>query len=317
MMRMRNRARTGVDLGRLASAMQRPGADPRVNLSFGLVALLGFDTAQGIFADVKLLPTGEIETCFVASGGYAGPSYGVWGPLQINDMVLVALPNGDPNAGPTIIARIWNGGAPPHEDFKSPDQDDGNDVPSNDYVIRVQPGQNIKVRVSDSSGDNATQGGMDFKVEGDGTLNIETDGSGAMTLTATGDGPITVEGQGSGDVSVNQSGSGNIVVHQSGSSGDVSVYSDNGVVNLGAASGDSSLKGLIQDWDTLVDYLSKNQTLVNDLQTLLNQVIEAGSALNVVGEAALINTFSSLSPNTDPSVPSAPGQSSKVKSTNS
>jgi len=307
------RARTGIDLARLASAIQRPGSDPRIDLSWGIVGALGFDAAQGIFADVKLIPTGEIETCFVAAA-YAGGAFGMWCPLRVDDMVLVAIPNGDPNTGPVVISRIWNGADAPHDDFKNPTQDNGEDVPSDDFVIRIAPGKNYKLRVSDSTGDNATQGGIDVKVEGDGTFKVETAGSGAATFTASGDAPITVEGQGSGDITVAQSGTGNIVVHQSGSSGDISVYSDSGVVNLGAASGDSGLKFLVTDWDSLITYLNTNNTNVGNLRSLINQVINAGSELNVVGEAALVNAgFPALSPNMDTN-PTVPSQSTKVKS---
>jgi hypothetical protein len=53
----------------------------------------------------------------------------------------------------------------------------------------------------------------------------------------------------------------------------------------------------------------------SDLSTLLN----AGKSLNVVGEAALVNSFSAVTlvSASDPAVPSAPPQSMKVKSTNS
>jgi hypothetical protein len=181
------RARTGIDLARLASAIQRPGSDPSVHLSWGIVGALGFDAAQGIFADVKLIPDGTIETCFVAAA-YAGGAFGMWCPLRVDDMVLVALPNGDPNTGPVVISRIWNGADVPSDDFKNPTQDNGEDVPSDDFVIRIAPGKNYKLRVSDSTGDNATQGGIDVKVEGAGTFKVETAGSGAATFTASGAG---------------------------------------------------------------------------------------------------------------------------------
>jgi hypothetical protein len=180
----RARPRAALDVSRLSSLVQRPGIDPRINLTFAVVTELGFDATHGPFADVVFQPTGENETCLIGAA-YAGGGFGMWGPLRVDDTVLVAVPNGDPNSGPVIIARIWDAADSPSADFKNPVQDNGADVPSDDFVLRVRDGQKFTLRLSGS-------GAIDIKVEGDGETTIENAGAGAITIKQTGSGDVNI-----------------------------------------------------------------------------------------------------------------------------
>lgn len=178
-------ARRTIDAGRLSALASRPGIDPRVNLSLAIVREQGYDDAQGIFVDVQLQPSGEIETCFLGAG-YAGGGFGFYCPVEVGDTVLVALPSGDPNHGPWIVSRGWDAGDPPHADFKAPEQEGGQDVPSTDVVLRMRPGKPFRLRTSGG-------GNLDLKVEGDGTTTIENTGSGTIAIKS-GTGRLDLQG---------------------------------------------------------------------------------------------------------------------------
>src|SRR5216683_3334457 len=107
------RGRASIDLSKLSAAAARPGIDTRIWLTLAVVKELGYDSAEGIFADVQFQPSGEIETCFVGSA-YSGGQFGMYCPLRVGDTVLVAVPSGDPNNGPIIISRQWDASDPPN-----------------------------------------------------------------------------------------------------------------------------------------------------------------------------------------------------------
>lgn len=190
-----------LDISRLSSVASRPGVDPRTWITWASVRDIGFDAEQGIFADVTFIPTGETETVFVGSD-YAGGEFGAYSPIEVGDIVVVAIPNGDPGAGGIIVGRAWRGADKPSANFKADQQVDGNDVPTDNVVLRVRPGKKYVIRTSDSGGD------IDIKVEGDGATTVENAGSGAITVKQTGTGGVSVTTN-SGDISIN-SGSGSL-----------------------------------------------------------------------------------------------------------
>jgi hypothetical protein len=171
-----------MDAAKISSLVQRPGIDPRINLTQGIVMALGFDAAKGIYADVQFIPSGETETCLVAAA-YAGGGFGMWCPLRVDDTVVVALPNGDPNAGPVVIARLWNSGDPPAAEFKAAEQQDGSDVPVDDFVLRVRDGQKLKIVLSGG-------GETDIAVSGEGSINLTVDSGKVNVGGTTGTQPI-------------------------------------------------------------------------------------------------------------------------------
>lgn len=135
--------RKALDPNRMGASMQRGGIDPRRWLVWAVVVDLGFDPKQGMFADVKFLDDGTEETAFI-SGPYVGTQCGLYFPMDIDDRVLVAIPNGDPNAGPCIIARAWNAGDPPAAEMGTGDEPIKNVVmklkQAVDYLMILQNG---------------------------------------------------------------------------------------------------------------------------------------------------------------------------------
>ena len=177
------RARGSVDVGRLSAAAQRPGIDPRVWITLGIVKEVGFDAAEGIFADVQLQPSGEIETCFLGAP-YAGAEFGMFAPVQVDDTVLVAVPSGDPNHGPVIIARMWDAADKPASDFAG-----SGDDPTEDVVLRVRAGKKLRVRVKGSGGQ------VDIQAEEGANINIQSGGSGKIVIHASGSEKVYLGGE--------------------------------------------------------------------------------------------------------------------------
>lgn len=174
-------ARRRFDMGRFAAMSKRPGVDPRIWLTWAVVTELGYDSDQGIFADVTFQPTGEQETV-ILGGPYAGDGFGFYLPVEVGDVVLIAVPNGDSNAGPYVVGRAWRGADKPSSDFKAEQPVDGSDVPSSNSVLRMRSGKKFLIRTSGDGGD------LDFKVEGGGSFALENVGAGVMSLkTGTGD----------------------------------------------------------------------------------------------------------------------------------
>lgn len=170
MMAGRNRP---LDAGRAAALLRRPGIDTRIWICEAVITELGFDPAEGVFADIRILPEDTPETARVGIP-YAGNGFGAWFPLEIDDIVLVAIPMGDSNSGPVIIARIWNASDRPPSDCAGA-QVEGGTAPTEDAVIRIKPGHALKLRTS-------------------------------------GTGPVSIIAEGSGDVTVQQAGTGNVII---------------------------------------------------------------------------------------------------------
>lgn len=124
------------DVAKISEAVSRPGIDPRRFVDLGVVTAVAVD-GDGIHADV-LLMDGNPETVALASP-YAGPGYGLHFPLELDDAVYIAVPDGKYNAGGGIVGRPWDRGAPiPLEISDAPE----------DVVLVVKPGQSIHIVVS-------------------------------------------------------------------------------------------------------------------------------------------------------------------------
>lgn len=110
-----------IDAQRLSSLVTRPGVDPRVWVSLCAVQTVNVSTA-GIFVDVYILSTGSLddegntvaqtETVRV-SADYVGSNFGSYSPLQTDDEVLVVWPDGNPDHGGVLIARLYSAADPP------------------------------------------------------------------------------------------------------------------------------------------------------------------------------------------------------------
>jgi hypothetical protein len=134
------RARRTIDIGRLSRLVARPGVDPRVWVALARVTDVGYDENEGFFADVTMIPTGEEQTAMISSL-YTGPSYGFWPAVEVGDLVVVVVPQGDPNAGPVIIGQIWNTEYPPPSEARGTGSDN-TDVSPN-VVLKTKGGAKL------------------------------------------------------------------------------------------------------------------------------------------------------------------------------
>lgn len=164
--------RRSIDTGALAKALSRPGIDTRVWLSYAVVTDLGFDPNEGPFADIQYVPSGTTDTCLIGAP-YAGNSFGAWFPLEVDDLVLVAVPSGDSNTGPVLIQRVWSAADPPMAEMGQSGE------LSKDVVLRMKPGQKLRILTS------ATGDGVSFTVAGDGNIVLDPQGSGLAVIGAS------------------------------------------------------------------------------------------------------------------------------------
>ncbi len=136
--------RSKIDVQRLHKAVQGPGVDPRVWCQYAVIQELGYDPDHGILADVKFLPNGEEETCYVGMD-YWGNGFGEYNPLAVGDVVKVEYPSGDPAATPVISDRIPQ---PPFLPSKFMQDENDTSEPTQDKVIVVKPGQKLRIYVT-------------------------------------------------------------------------------------------------------------------------------------------------------------------------
>lgn len=146
-----------------------PGVDSRFWIKLAHVDSVVVDPEEGIFADVTLLPESQTVTAFVGTS-YAGDGFGFYAPIQVDDLVLVAIPDGDTDAGAWIIARGWNSADKPASDFRGSapapvEGAPGMYQPVEEVILRAKPGTKTTIVVS--AGAN-----VDIKVEGAGNCNL-------------------------------------------------------------------------------------------------------------------------------------------------
>ncbi len=152
----------------------RPGADTRVWLTYAIIKELGYDPTCGVFADVQLQPTGEIETVLVG-GPFAGEGFGLWFPLEVDDTVVVGMPLGDSAWGPVLLSRVWNSGdRPPLPTDLDWAPRAAQLEPPTDVWLRAKAGQAIKIRAQGAD--------IDIRVEATGDIVIENLGTGKVKL---------------------------------------------------------------------------------------------------------------------------------------
>lgn len=138
---LRSRVLSGIDTARLATAVARPGIDPRVWVSYAILAsdpvVVTTANEQDVVVDVILLPSGTVETARVGAA-YAGNGFGLYMPLKQDDEVLVAAPSGDPDEGMVVIQRLWSpADLPPQAVVDNP----------TDVTLVVEPGKNLRLNV--------------------------------------------------------------------------------------------------------------------------------------------------------------------------
>lgn len=129
-----------------------------------------------MFADITFLPDGDKETALIGSG-YAGAGFGAYMPPTKGDVVLVAVPMGDPGYGPIIVARIWdqvNHPAPEFGDTSTPEDTDATPDPT----IRVKDGSTYR-----------------FVMKNGANLNLSVEGAGTVTIEAKGNAQVVIQGE--------------------------------------------------------------------------------------------------------------------------
>jgi hypothetical protein len=163
--------RRSVDAGKISRLVSRPGVDPRTWITLARVVQTGFDPDHGFFADVEFEPTGEEQTCLIGAA-YAGDGFGFFMPPKPDDIVVVAVPYGDQDSGPVIISRVWTGADKPMSDGGT-----GNEA-TEDVLLYVEPGKNLRVRATGG-------GGITMTTEGDGDIRLQAKGGGKVKLGDT------------------------------------------------------------------------------------------------------------------------------------
>jgi hypothetical protein len=147
------------DASALSEIASRPGIDPRVWLTEGVITELGHDPAHGQFADIQPMPTGSTFTAYLGQA-YAGADFGAHFPAKVGDTVLVAIPHGDTGNAPWVIARRWDASDNPPVEVGEGDE------PTANVVIKVEKGQKLQVIV-----------------DGAGEVQIESRGTGDVSIT--------------------------------------------------------------------------------------------------------------------------------------
>jgi hypothetical protein len=110
-------------------------------LTLAHVTEVGFDEDHGVFADVRFAD-GTEETVSV-NALCASDRAGSYRPVKVDELLLIAVPMGDPGYGPWVVARAWNGADRPPAAVGT-----GQD-PTDNWVDIVEPGKHYILRTSD------------------------------------------------------------------------------------------------------------------------------------------------------------------------
>lgn len=152
------RVSTSLDISKLGEALSRPGIDPRCWVSLATIEDIAIDPDEGIFVDVFVMPSRQVLTARVMSP-YIGDGYGLFFPLKVGDEVLVGWPSGDPMMGLCVLGRLFSPTDKPSLQFsKNPDTLDQTNAATldttNDIVLVVEPGQKVRILVSNGNASN-------------------------------------------------------------------------------------------------------------------------------------------------------------------
>ena len=155
------------DVAKASQALSRPGIDPRKFVDLGIVTAVAVGD-DGVHVDVTTIE--GIEETVTVSPPYAGPGYGIHFPIEPDDAVVIAMPDGKWNAGGRVVGGTWDRGSPPPSEVTdNPD----------DVVLVVKPGQSLRISVT---------GGGQVKINvTSGDVEISTAG-GEVGIAATGGG---------------------------------------------------------------------------------------------------------------------------------
>jgi hypothetical protein len=100
-----------IDVVKMGTAFERPGMDTRRWFMVGVIKAIRVD-ASGKYADVDVFtPEPRPETVLIGAGG--GQGGGLHLPYSVGDLVVVAFPDGNSDAGGVIVCGFWDPGQPP------------------------------------------------------------------------------------------------------------------------------------------------------------------------------------------------------------
>lgn len=165
----------------MAALTRGPGMDTRYHLVLAVVDLVVVDPEEGVFLDITIFPMEEPETAIMGVP-YAGNGFGFYFPLYEEDVVLVAIPDGDTNSGPIVIARMWCKADPPPTEVKTTtpvSQAAGMYTPSDDVVLRVKSAGKFKTFT-------AGGGTTEITIEGAGKFILQTESGDVEFLSSSG-----------------------------------------------------------------------------------------------------------------------------------
>ena len=134
------RIATTPDTRRIGEAIGFAGIDPREWIRLATVTAFDIDPDEGPFVDILMFASNQpdpIPERARVGSSYAGPGYGFYIPLQVDDEILVATPNGDENVGLVVVAKLW-----------SPSDKPPANANSTDLILHLKADASINIEVS-------------------------------------------------------------------------------------------------------------------------------------------------------------------------
>jgi len=149
--------------------VRSPGIDTRYWIKLAHVDNVVVDPEEGVFADVTLQPESQTVTAFAGSP-YAGNGFGFYAPIQEDDLVLVAIPDGDTDAGSWVISRCWNSADKPFAETMGETQ-----TPENGAPGQYEAGELVALR-------NKRDTNLKLVTSGTGKVTVQAEGSGEIKI---------------------------------------------------------------------------------------------------------------------------------------
>lgn len=160
--------------------VRSPGIDTRYWIKLAHVDNVVVDPEEGVFADVTLQPESQTVTAFVGSP-YAGDGFGFYAPIQVDDLVLVAIPDGETDAGSWVISRAWNSADKPLAESMGETQ-----TPESGAPGQYEAGELVALR-------NKRDTNLKLVTSGTGKVTVQAEGSGEIKILS-GTGMINMQG---------------------------------------------------------------------------------------------------------------------------
>lgn len=160
--------------------VRSPGIDTRYWIKLAHVDNVVVDPEEGVFADVTLQPESQTVTAFVGSP-YAGDGFGFYAPIQVDDLVLVAIPDGETDAGSWVISRAWNSADKPLAESMGETR-----TPESGAPGQYEAGELVALR-------NKRDTNLKLVTSGTGKVTVQAEGSGEIKILS-GTGMINMQG---------------------------------------------------------------------------------------------------------------------------